>query len=106
MLPAVQDVQDPAPEEEEKEPAGQSVHDVDPAAEYLPAEHVPEQAEVVEPDEVPNVPAGQSEQDGSPANEYLPALHVVQALIAMLPETDVVPAEQEAQTFWSVKVLD
>jgi hypothetical protein len=52
------------------------------------------------------VPAGQSEQDESPANEYCPALHAVQALLATLPETDVVPAEQEAQTFWSVKVFD
>jgi len=52
------------------------------------------------------VPAGQSVQDGSPANEYLPALHIIQALLATLPEADVVPAEQEAQTFSSVKVFD
>jgi hypothetical protein len=45
------------------------------------------------------VPAGQSEQDESPANEYFPASHAVQAVLAVLPETDVVPAEQEAQTF-------
>jgi hypothetical protein len=52
VLPAVQDVQDPAPEEVEIEPAGQSKHEVDPAAEYLPAGHVPEQEAVV-PAEVP-----------------------------------------------------
>jgi len=52
VLPAVHDVQDPAPEEVEIEPAGQSVHEVDLAAEYLPAGHVPEQAAVV-PADVP-----------------------------------------------------
>jgi len=106
VLPAVHNVQDPKPEVEVIEPAGQSVHEVDPAAEYLPAGHDPEQAAVVEPGEVPYVPAGQSVQDGSPANEYLPASHVVQAVLTVLPETDVLPAEQDAQTFGSVKVFD
>jgi len=52
------------------------------------------------------VPAGQSVQDGSPANEYCPALHAVQEVLDVLPETDVVPAEQVPQTFALANVFE
>ena len=52
------------------------------------------------------MPAGQFVQDGSPDSEYLPSAHAVQALLTVLPEAELVPAVQEAQTLESVKVFD
>lgn len=65
----------------EKVPAGHSRHTAEPAREYVPIKHVPEQALVMP---VPNVPAGQSVQVVGEltsllvarARAYFPPLHV------------------------------
>ena len=60
----------------EVRPLPQIVHDVEPAIEYVPAAHKPEQAALVKPLVSPRVPAGQLIHEEEPAVEYVPAVQV------------------------------
>ena len=57
----------------EVRPLPQLVHDVEPAIEYVPDAHKPEQVAFVKPLVAPNVPAGQLVHDDEPIVEYVPA---------------------------------
>ena len=59
---------------------------------------VPVQALVVRPAVAPYVPAGHRLQVAEAAREYEPAEQSVQSPIATLPDTEIVPATQLAQT--------
>jgi len=98
-------------------PAGQLVHALAPAKEYVPIAHRPEQDDVFKPVVAPNVPATQDPQvviavkvdDVAPGNAYLPTGQVIVPLQVEVFNPVVepyVPAGHKAHVVKFVVLLD